>query len=557
MILNWGLENFKSIKDNMPFIELGRLNVIAGANSSGKSTFIQSILLMMQTLANRDNVAFQANGELIKLGEADDIWHYGQNSPLKFEMLLRDFDNKEQFIYIKIYFGFVENYIIPIYSIFAIGQGKSPSRFAKRIEIELREKGYYTKFISDNLRNQISSELHEKNAGEIITFENLLVRVEDFYPKLLQIETKKVSRRLDWPIAIIDPNDPRISNDDFNLQIPDEIWDVLFNISQRLGISGLETNPLIGKKKRVVNTLGDYHKWFGNLAGNEIVRLQETLSNELPGVVVDDIEYYSIKFFEQIENCVTTLFTNRIRYLSANRIPPTMLFGAGNNSSWSEVGVYGENVAPAIQEYSGKNISFWNPYKQAIEENSMLEALVVWLQFFELVNRVDTESRGKLGTLLKIYTSGIDKEFDLTSVGFGTSQILPILVQGLLTPPNSIFIVEQPEVHLHPRVQSQLADFFLSLARAGVQCIIETHSEHIVNRLRLRIVEDIGTETLDLIRIYFVEKIDSETYFRDVQANEYGAIAKWPEGFFDQVENEHLKIGRMASKKRMQKSGGK
>src|SRR5690606_20710680 len=127
-----------------------------------------------------------------------------------------------------------------------------------------------------------------------------------------------------------------------------------------------------------------------------------------------------------------------------------------------------------------------------------------------------------LGTLLKIYTAGLDKELDLTSVGFGTSQILPIIVQGLLTPPDGIFIIEQPEVHLHPRVQSQLADFFLALSFVGIQCILETHSEHIINRIRLRIVEDTENKVLENVRIYFAEKEGAESHFISVEPNEYG-----------------------------------
>jgi len=227
-----------------------------------------------------------------------------------------------------------------------------------------------------------------------------------------------------------------------------------------------------------------------------------------------------------------------------------MLFSPNANSSWSEVGITGANVGYALREHGTRVIRYWHPFEHQIIEGSLTVALILWLQFFELVDRVEAEDRGKLGTMLKIYAVGMDKELDLTSVGFGTSQVLPIIVQGLLTPPNAILIVEQPEVHLHPRVQSQLADFFLGLARVGVQCIIETHSEHIINRLRLRIVEDEGVEVLNRVQIYFAERIGSESQFRRVESNQYGAISKWPEGFFDQGENENLHIARLASKKR-------
>lgn len=556
MILNWGLENFKSIKDNMGLSSLRPLTLIAGANSSGKSTFIQSILLMMQTMANRDNVALQINGELVRLGQTDDIWHYGQfrNLPLKIEMLLKDIDDDDLSLYIKVDFepiNFTEVQVIT--AEYAVGIGQNPKKYEYRLHIEINNGGYYITYISDSLREDILRELYLRGFDDIAPFDNTFVEIEDFYPRFFRIEAQAQSRELNWESVLANPRSFPLNDTQLNEDIPNEHWVIILKIADELRFSGLRP-ALLNKDKPM--KLKQYREWFGKLSTEKSERLSNRLTKEL--IVSESKEFFlSIEFFEKIKRLLDEVFTQRIRYLSANRIPPTMLFGLDVASSWSEVGISGENVALALREHGNRMIRFWNPFVSQIQENTMINALVIWLQFFELVDRVDTEDRGKLGTLLKIYTSGIDKEFDLTSVGFGTSQILPILVQGLLTPPNSIFIVEQPEVHLHPRVQSQLADFFLSLARAGVQCIIETHSEHIVNRLRLRIVEDIGTETLDLIRIYFVEKIDSETYFRDVQANEYGAIAKWPEGFFDQVENEHLKIGRMASKKRMQKSGGK
>jgi predicted ATPase len=98
-------------------------------------------------------------------------------------------------------------------------------------------------------------------------------------------------------------------------------------------------------------------------------------------------------------------------------------------------------------------------------------------------------------------------------------------------------ILEQPELHLHPKVQTRLADFFVSINALGKQCILETHSEYLINRLRYLVAktddEKIAKETM----IYFVEKEDGDSIYRDITINRYGVIDKWPKGFFDEGED--------------------
>ena len=80
-------------------------------------------------------------------------------------------------------------------------------------------------------------------------------------------------------------------------------------------------------------------------------------------------------------------------------------------------------------------------------------------------------------------------EVNLPDVGVGTSQLLPILIQGLIAPPGATFLLEQPEIHLHPKAQADLADFFIEVTKRGVGVIVETHSEHLITRLQRRIAE--------------------------------------------------------------------
>jgi predicted ATPase len=133
-------------------------------------------------------------------------------------------------------------------------------------------------------------------------------------------------------------------------------------------------------------------------------------------------------------------------------------------------------------------------------------AVVDWLSYMGVVEGVFTGDRGKIGHELQVRTPGIEKFHDLTNVGVGVSQVLPIVLMCLLAPAGSLLIFEQPELHLHPKVQTRLADFFISIALAGKQCLLETHSEYLVHRLRRRIAEAPGEQLTTLSKLYFVER---------------------------------------------------
>ncbi|PTS94473.1 hypothetical protein DBR27_17750 [Flavobacterium sp. HMWF030] len=118
-----------------------------------------------------------------------------------------------------------------------------------------------------------------------------------------------------------------------------------------------------------------------------------------------------------------------------------------------------------------------------------------------------------------------------TNVGYGFSYILPILVSGLISKPGEIMIIENPEAHLHPFAQSVIAKFLTLVALKGVQVIIESHSEHILNGLRISVFEDV-ISSQDLSVLYFDR--DGDEPFIKIEMNSDGGIRNWPKDFFDQ-----------------------
>lgn len=150
-------------------------------------------------------------------------------------------------------------------------------------------------------------------------------------------------------------------------------------------------------------------------------------------------------------------------------------------------------------------------------------------------------------TTLKMQNQG---EFHLpVATGFGITYVLPIIVQALAASviTNSILIIENPEAHLHPLSQSRLGKFLALVAANGVQIILETHSEHIVDGCRIQAARE--TMCSDA-QVLFFEKKENTSMCNRIEIMDNGELEGWPEGFFDQKRQdlrELLEIRRCGS----------
>lgn len=138
---------------------------------------------------------------------------------------------------------------------------------------------------------------------------------------------------------------------------------------------------------------------------------------------------------------------------------------------------------------------------------------------------------------VRVRTPNSTKEVDLPDVGFGISQVLPVVVESFYVPPYSTVIIEQPELHLHPKVQAELADLFIDAIHSrqdgsdrSVQFVIESHSEHFLQRLQLRIAE--GEIKPEEVAIYFCEAGQNGSSLNELDINLLGEISNWPADFF-------------------------
>ncbi|KTI91634.1 AAA family ATPase [Enterobacter hormaechei] len=149
-------------------------------------------------------------------------------------------------------------------------------------------------------------------------------------------------------------------------------------------------------------------------------------------------------------------------------------------------------------------------------------------------------------------------KLELTDVGFGISQVLPILVQAYLSPGRSITIIEQPEIHLHPKMQAWLTDALIHIAMHNDKIfIIETHSDALVRRLRLRIVDEDSELNENHVAIYYLERnrVGNRTDVNEVKISPDGDIS-WPSEFMDVEINDTLMIQKKKIEKMLKNNQG-
>ena len=146
---------------------------------------------------------------------------------------------------------------------------------------------------------------------------------------------------------------------------------------------------------------------------------------------------------------------------------------------------------------------------------------------------------------------GSKVEVTLTDVGFGVSQVLPVLVLLYYVPKGSTVLMEQPEIHLHPAVQSGLADLMLNVAEARkLQIILESHSEHLLRRFQRRVAE--GKASSKNIKLYFVSTKGGVAKVDDLNLNEWGEIEKWPDNFFGDEMGEIAAIAESSINRKLE-----
>ena len=240
----------------------------------------------------------------------------------------------------------------------------------------------------------------------------------------------------------------------------------------------------------------------------------------------------SSRFEEAFENLFSRIF-----YLGPVREYPRRHYPWEGDHP-KGIGQYGEKTISAL--LSGR-----------IRRLPTDEQIPKWLQRLDLIDSYDVQPVSDIGgdyeLLVKQHKEG--PQVPLTDVGFGVSQVLPVLILCYYAPEGSILILEQPEAHLHPKVQSELADVLIDVVKnRNIQIILESHSEHLILRLMRRIAEE--KISVDQTALYFCQINDGTSEIERLNMDEYGNIRNWPQDFFGDATGELIKKTRAEMQRR-------
>jgi len=320
----------------------------------------------------------------------------------------------------------------------------------------------------------------------------------------------------------------------------DYIQKTLNEMDKKIHISNLLKNSgLLDIEEETLSGNGNAEIRFFNLLPLLEVGDSNVEINELPIVYINLL-------LSKFHNSIEKIFSS-YTYIGPLREEPSRRYIYDNEIL--EIGNSGENAAYVFFLNQNKYIKehyFYNKENDCFEKHKNLKLRNILENWLNLMDIKNFKSELQNEIIYLTLDSNISEEVrvNIADVGFGLSQIFPIILESLRMPDSYTLILEQPEIHLHPKLQMRMADYFISLALSGKKVIVETHSDHIINRLVRRIIEDTKYNLKDLIAIYFITANEDGADIEPIVIDDNRGIVNWPEDFFDQSASEKEKIIR-------------
>lgn len=250
---------------------------------------------------------------------------------------------------------------------------------------------------------------------------------------------------------------------------------------------------------------------------------------------------------------------SKIKYISAERISPNFSFPLNSQSADNlYVGKNGEDTISVLSklkdiEIKEASLLLKDTTNSHHNPTSLLSITNAWMQQIspEVMIKADAIEEVRASNISFGYKSErFMKKSNSLNVGFGLTYVLPVIVSGLLASPGDLLIVENPEAHLHPSGQTNMGIFLSKLASTGVQVMIETHSDHVFNGIRIAAKEKIIPKN-SMSLLYISRKTSNaksavnssmETSYDLVKISDDGRITNAPNGFFDEWETSLFKL---------------
>ncbi len=260
------------------------------------------------------------------------------------------------------------------------------------------------------------------------------------------------------------------------------------------------------------------------------------VKNETNDKYYNDKIYYSLR--EQ------SLFSNAFQYLQAMHIDPQETYKEANIEWDNPLGLRGEYTIHYLNHYGNrKEIPFENLHHENARSKGLLHQVNAWLGEISPNVRLKTTKIPGSELIIAGYEFGTRNDytdqFKPKNIGFGISYVLPVITAILSAEKGRLIILENPEAHLHPRGQARMGRLMALAAQNDVQLIVETHSDHILNGVRVAVKKgEVDAEKVGLL--YFQREIENREHRSKIiipTIDQDGRIDQWPDGFFDEWEN--------------------
>ena len=237
------------------------------------------------------------------------------------------------------------------------------------------------------------------------------------------------------------------------------------------------------------------------------------------------------------------IFDTTFQYITTDRITPSITYALSDESiEQNQIGFRGEYTAHYLAENRRKNLNIEALRHPQSITNQLLENVSLWLneisEGIEISATVYSELQQVNLTYQYTYGENTTDRYTPLNVGFGITYVLPIIVAILKAKPDDLLIIENPETHLHPSAQSQVAELCAIASANGVQIIVETHSDHFLNGIRVATKKDILQPEDSQIYFFRKDKNELETNIDKLNIDSEGRVDNWPKGFFDEWDNQ-------------------
>jgi predicted ATPase len=287
-------------------------------------------------------------------------------------------------------------------------------------------------------------------------------------------------------------------------------------------------------------------------AKEDVITLKVGMNNDIKGTWTFDCDRQSdimrISTLSIADGSVynSGLFNDNFHYLKAERIAPRNYFQMSDFKvrQHQQIGSQGEFTTHFLSINEYKKIPHSQLSHPSAQSDILKSQVEAWLGEISPGTRVDIELHSGMDVVNLQYSYEDNNSYRSTNVGFGITYTLPIIVAILSASSDTLILLENPEAHLHPRGQSKMGELIALAASCGIQIILETHSDHVLNGIR-KAVKYKKLEA-DKVQINYFERYlkkgQPTTEIITPRIYPDGGIDKWPDGFFDQAEKDLMEL---------------